>query len=659
MSGDEPEQMIDGVLDAADAVDTEATPQFDEDWFLDEAVDGVLVADPDDEVDAPPEGLTDSAAETRHDVPTAAAHGDDSTVDSAVGSATDSTADSTAGSTIESTVDPSSDLTDVSADDLAQQGEAVTGGQAAAEPHEAGTTPVLSTAAYDDVLVIDLTDTGRLRQHRTRAEPKPVPLREAPRYLAGVGALAAGVAGLVGVALLVLLGWVFSAGNASAGDALRFAGQVWLLAGSSPIRLGAGSFSIVPLALWAVNGWVLFLGARFAVNRAGLGRSQVRDWDSWQLDEDDPLLDPDIAQALALGEADREPAVRRVVRRMALTAGVMFGSLSVGVALLSSMPTASVNPGQAAVRGFATAAFVFWVTGLGITGIASRRWQAVDGSVRRIACAAAVAVGVLLTAAAVLLAASSIVHVGTVARLWGASDTGWIGGFVLLVVCVSYIPNAMIWAASYLLGTGFSLGTGTTITPFVVESGDVPAVPLFGALPGAPVIWAPVLLALPVLAGVVAGRVLHPQPQPPLGRRANLERAALVVCAVALLGFLAVLAGGSIGPGRLADSGPLVAVGLVPAALLLAIGVWLDEIVRGWRWSRDDSERRELRAEAGLDSVDSADSSDSEDPDSEATDDNADPVDTADPAEPFDPLASAEPTHADTLASDSTQLPRT
>ena len=41
-------------------------------------------------------------------------------------------------------------------------------------------------------------------------------------------------------------------------------------------------------------------------------------------------------------------------------------------------------------------------------------------------------------------------------------------------------------------------------------------------------------------------------------------------------------------------------MGLIPAALLLAIGVWLDEVVRGWRWSRDDAVRRELAAEAGL-----------------------------------------------------------
>lgn len=584
--------LLDSDLEGQQSDTAGAAGPFDVDWFLEEAVDGVIVADADEELDfsAPARVVTASATEAGI---AEAANSDDDAGATAVGSAEDAAPREPDGGSDSA---PVVDLTDSTLDapdaaDMVDMADV-----ADAEDAEGSTA-----GRYDDVLIIDVTDSAQLRRHPARGDKAPRRLRESPRYLSGLGAMAAGVVGLLAIGLIVLIGWVFSTGNAPASDALRFAGLVWLLAGSSPIRLSAGSFSLVPIALWAVNGWLLFSAARFAVNRAGLGRQEVSEWDSWQLDDDDPLLDPDVAEALALGREDREPAVRRVVRRMALTAAAMFGSLSLGVALMTSMDGASVSPVQAGLRGFAMAGTVFWVTGLIYTGIAGRRWAAVSPEVRRIVRASVVAVGALVAAGGFMLAASLVVHLPTLVRLWGSTGSGLVGGLVLLIACLSFIPNAMVWAASYLLGTGFSVGSGTTVTPFVVQLGDVPGLPLFAALPGGPVFWAPVLLALPVVAGVIAGRVLHPEPQPPLGGRANAERGLLVVFSAVLLAFAMVLAGGSIGPGRLADAGPMVAVGLIPALVLLAIGVWLDELVRGWRWSRNERVMRELSAEAGLD----------------------------------------------------------
>ena len=43
--------------------------------------------------------------------------------------------------------------------------------------------------------------------------------------------------------------------------------------------------------------------------------------------------------------------------------------------------------------------------------------------------------------------------------------------------------NALVWSASYALGSGFSLGAGSVVAPAATELGILPGIPLLGALP--------------------------------------------------------------------------------------------------------------------------------------------------------------------------------
>ncbi|MFG1915609.1 DUF6350 family protein [Micromonospora sp. NPDC048898] len=173
---------------------------------------------------------------------------------------------------------------------------------------------------------------------------------------------------------------------------------------------------------------------------------------------------------------------------------------------------------------------------------------------------------------------------GDAADMIGAYRTGVAGQAGITLVSVAYAPNAAVWSASYLLGPGFAVGTDTAVRTSEVSVGALPAVPLLAGLPRGPVDgFGALLLAVPVLAGMVAGWLLARR----LARLAGPERAphrwaeVLAPAAVAgpvagvLIGVAAAVSGGPLGAGRLAQVGPVGwQVGAV-AAGVIAVGALL------------------------------------------------------------------------------------
>jgi hypothetical protein len=162
------------------------------------------------------------------------------------------------------------------------------------------------------------------------------------------------------------------------------------------------------------------------------------------------------------------------------------------------------------------------------------------------------------------------------------------GAALLLLAQLAYIPNAIVWAISYTLGPGFAFGTGTFVAPTGSALGPVPLFPMLAAIPsdarpGGPA-WVPVLvLALPYLAGAVAGIVTVRIAPTPVIEAAPLWGFAAGTATGALAGLGAAFAGGPLGDGRLASVGPSgFQVGLVAvleigitAALAAAAANWL------------------------------------------------------------------------------------
>lgn len=110
----------------------------------------------------------------------------------------------------------------------------------------------------------------------------------------------------------------------------------------------------------------------------------------------------------------------------------------------------------------------------------------------------------VLAVAGILVAALIAIDYSTIAGLSQALGTGVDGGLLLFVAELAFLPNFVIWVAAWLLGPGFAIGAGTTVAPGGIVLGQIPGIPLLGALPAE----APALGALWLLVPVVLGFVL-------------------------------------------------------------------------------------------------------------------------------------------------------
>ena len=91
----------------------------------------------------------------------------------------------------------------------------------------------------------------------------------------------------------------------------------------------------------------------------------------------------------------------------------------------------------------------------------------------------AIAMGIGAIAFAVSLAS----HVGEMKSASVLLDTGLIGGVLLVLLQLLYLPNIALAAISYLTGIGFSFGAHSLISAHGITVGQVPALPFATALP--------------------------------------------------------------------------------------------------------------------------------------------------------------------------------
>jgi hypothetical protein len=170
-------------------------------------------------------------------------------------------------------------------------------------------------------------------------------------------------------------------------------------------------------------------------------------------------------------------------------------------------------------------------------------------------------VATVVAAAAVLTTVALVLGYGQVIALYESVQAGVLGGVALTAAQLALLPTLVIWAASWLIGPGFAIGAGSTVSPIAVTLGPLPAVPVLGALPAEPSPLGFATLLVPVLAAFVAGIAVRPRLVAHLGEASFAVWAgATAVIAAAVAGltaaFLAFVAAGSAGPGRLAVVGP-------------------------------------------------------------------------------------------------------
>ncbi|MEV5413971.1 DUF6350 family protein [Thermopolyspora sp. NPDC052614] len=372
---------------------------------------------------------------------------------------------------------------------------------------------------------------------------------EVRRPLPVSGMLAA--AGTLGVGLgvlttLTLIGWV-AAPKGTLGEGVpgvfRAACQIWLAAHHAGFAIPGGRVGLLPLGLMIMPAALLY--------RAGLWMARDAD------------LRVRLPARLPKGTPkDKQNARRRAQLALIARAGISLAAPYALLAGLIALVARNELTQPFLVEVLVGHLLLAFVAGSVAVARTIGPWRVMVRLLpersRSLVLGTAAAMAILLVAALVLVVGAVVVNFDDIRRLSDVLAPGLIGGVLLLLVEVLYLVNAVVWGLAYITGPGFAIGTGTLVAPTGVKLGTVPTLPLLGALPdsGASPVWVLGVIAIPFLAGAVAGVVVVRIAPTPTLEAAPLWGFACGLAAGAVSGVLAALSGGPLGGARLSAVGP-------------------------------------------------------------------------------------------------------
>ncbi len=367
-------------------------------------------------------------------------------------------------------------------------------------------------------------------------------------------------------------------------DALaRLGGQVWLVIHAVPLNLTfnegpssasvqTGTLSLIPLGLTMIP----FLLAWRAGRR--LAKASYTD-QLWQAV---------LGALLVYGAAGLGTAFicGTAVVRTSLTLGTLIPLIPVGLGLIIGARRESGTWGR--LIGVDAADWIS-ATSQDSRWAGSYVWAAVR--------AGFVALVSALALSALLLVVNIVWHWADIVAVYEGLKTGVVGGLVLTIAQLGFVPNLVIWTLAWASGSGFALGAGSSVSPLGTVVAPVPAIPVLGALPVGELSWGVVAMVIPVLAGTLAGWWFVRAGENHLDEWLSIKiKARWFTAAVAALalgavvgaaagifaGILALLAHGSAGIGHLTDIGPNFLTTAVWVAAEVGIGVVVGYAAGPW-----------------------------------------------------------------------------
>jgi hypothetical protein len=361
--------------------------------------------------------------------------------------------------------------------------------------------------------------------------------------------------GLSTLTTVTLIGWI-AAPRTALGTGLpgvfRTAVNFWLVSHHAGFSVPHGRVGLLPLGLTVLPGALLFRGGGW-IARTGRVRGRYR------------IGVVHAALALALPYSVLACLLALVVRSPVVTP-------SAWQALLVCFLIALVAGGLGAARALvaSTTDRSPWAAMLGL----------LPHRTRSLAAGVTGATAVLLGSGLLIFLTALLFHLTEVANLYGVLKPGIIGGLLLSLVALAYLPNAAIWAVSYAVGPGFAVGAGTSVAPSGVFVGMIPSFPPFAALPAAgpaPLISL-LALAAPFAAGVVGGILTIRALPSAVGEAAPLWGFVCGVLTGCVVALLAALAGGPLGGERMAVMGPSA----WQTGLMAALEVGVSAAIAAW-----------------------------------------------------------------------------
>lgn len=176
-----------------------------------------------------------------------------------------------------------------------------------------------------------------------------------------------------------------------------------------------------------------------------------------------------------------------------------------------------------------------------------------------------------LGVAFLVLGISLLFNLGTVKDLTQVLEPGFLGGLLLLILNVLYLPNAAVATMGYFAGVGFGVGDGTIISPLTYKVPEIPALPILGALPTGKFVWALAAVLFFVGAGVVlTSWTLNQRPE------VLWQTFTLILLAIA---FISWAASGSLMTQALSAVGVSIWQVTLAIGLEMAIGIGLARVL--------------------------------------------------------------------------------
>ncbi|WP_372339745.1 DUF6350 family protein, partial [Nocardiopsis sp. CC223A] len=385
---------------------------------------------------------------------------------------------------------------------------------------------------------------------------------DAPRPIYSTGGVAAATAAGIGLAVIVTLtmvGWV-AAPHDTFGeeivDLLQGAVLAWLVGHHVSFAVPEGSISLLPIGLVLLPGLLLYRAGRWMARNCEIARL-------------------------------------RHVHRAAIAIAGPYAAICGTLALLARTEAVEPSMPRALLMGFVIA---FLAGGLGVLrqlmrdkGVVARDLLGLMPARSR-----SLLVGMLASTGTLLLGGFLLFLVALAVSLPEAVETtrllapGWVGGLLLLLIQLAYLPNAVVFAVCYALGPGFAVGEMTVVAPTGVSVGPLPLLPMLAALPenGAAPVLSLVALTVPFIAGAVGGVLTQRSAPDVVSESAPLWGFVCGVTTGLLCAALGALAGGSLGGQRLSDVGPSAwQVGLV-AALEVGVAAAIAAWIANWWYTR-------------------------------------------------------------------------
>jgi hypothetical protein len=338
--------------------------------------------------------------------------------------------------------------------------------------------------------------------------------------------------------------------------AFRTSADIWMLAQGAHLMVAAGALGSSQIPAFAVTILPLGLTALLAYLSFRLGRRMSAApelWPGWL-----GAVATYGAIALGLSTAAYDKAAYTVTWQ-----GTFMPPIFFFVFLAIGSLTGPLRRGEESRE---RAAVVVWL---------ESKWNNLGWAIRAVAVPAlrggtafvAMLVGLSALTFSVLLAVNWI----TVTRLYEALHVSFLGGSTVTIGELALLPNLVIYGAAWFTGLGFSIGTGSSISPLGSAVGPMPGIPFLGAIPAGQVGLGFAAIAVPLIAAFIATIAIKKHADEIRFEFASAWSAAISLglavgfVAAIEMGVLAALASGSVGPGRLETVGvnPLILAAVV------------------------------------------------------------------------------------------------